>query len=158
MFLDVLGKNEDGLFESFSAKISLLSAQNGVNWRNLICDIKQDEAYFVVARQNGEITGALPLYLFKNKCGNVFTTNPWNTISGIILSKHNLSEQHQISEALLDYSILLAHEMDCSTLTINTNPFIDDDYSLYSSLNPEYILENFVQYIEINEIFNENGM
>jgi hypothetical protein len=157
MILDVLGKEDDDLFESFTARISLLSAQYGVNWRNLICDMKQDEAYFIVTRQKGEITGALPLYLHKNKCGNVFTSNPWNTVSGIVFSKNDLSQQHQISEELIDYSMSLAHELDCSTLTISTNPFIDDDYSFYSSLNPEYILENFIQYITINEIFDKNG-
>jgi hypothetical protein len=40
MILDVLGKEDDDLFESFTARISLLSAQYGVNWRNLICDMK----------------------------------------------------------------------------------------------------------------------
>jgi hypothetical protein len=158
MIVDVLGKEEEELFQAFRAKIPLLSTQSGLNWGNLICGMKQDEAYFVVTKQNNEITGALPLYLFKNKWGNVLTSNPWNTISGIMFSKRSPSEQRQICKALLSYSLSLAQKMDCSTLTISTNPFLDDDDSLYSIIKPDYILENFVQYIAIDEVFDKNGV
>jgi hypothetical protein len=154
--VDILEKNEEDLFQDFVQKIPFSSAQNGLNWRNLICDMKKDRPYFIVTKQNNEITGALPLYFFKSKFGNVLTSNAFNTISGILCSSKEDLEQKQIYELLLGYSISLAHEMDCSVLTVGTNPLIDDK-DLYSTLQPDYILENFVQYISIDEIFDKNG-
>ncbi len=156
MFVDVLEKNEEALLQDFVEKIPSSSVQSGLNWRNLICDMKKDEPYFVITKRNNEITGVLPLYFFTHKFGNVLTSNAWNTISGILCPQKKGSEQKQICEMLLDYSISIAQEMDCSVLTVGTNPFIDDD-DFYSTLQPDYVLENFVQYIPIDEIFDKNG-
>ena len=122
MLVDVLGKNEEDLYREFMGKISCCSAQSSLDWRNLICDLNEDEPYFVVAKRNNEIIGALPLYFFKNKLGNVLTSNAWSTISGIMCSP-DVSEQKQVYEVLLDYSISLANELDCSVLSTGTNPF-----------------------------------
>jgi hypothetical protein len=154
--VDILEKNEEALFQDFVQKIPFCSVQNGLNWRNLICDMKKDKPYFVVTKRNNEITGALPLYFFKSKFGNVLTSNAYNTISGIQCSSKKNSEQKQIHEMLLGYSISLAREMDCSVLTVGTNPFIDDQ-DFYSPMQPDYVLENFVQYISMAEIFDEKG-
>ena len=67
--------------------------------------MKTDKPYFVVTKRNNEITGALPLYFFKSKFGNILTSNAFNTISGILCSLKKDSEQKQIYEMLLGYSI-----------------------------------------------------
>jgi hypothetical protein len=155
MQVEVLGKNEECLYREFIEKIPCCSAQCDLDWRNLICDLNEDEPYFVVAKRNNEILATLPLYLFRNKLGNVLTSNVWSTISGIRCSPE-VSEQKQMYDLLLNYSISLAHEFDCSVLSAGTNPFADDA-NFYSTLEPDYILENFVQYIPIDEIFGQNG-
>ena len=155
MYVDVLGKKDEDLYREFMEKIPCCSAQSSLDWRNLICDLNEDEPYFVVAKRNNEIIGALPLYFFKNKLGNVLTSNVWSTISGIMCSP-DVSEQKQVYDALINYSISIAKEMDCSVLSTGTNPFMND-INFYSALEPDYILENFVQYISIDEIFGQDG-
>jgi hypothetical protein len=155
MLIDVLEKNEEDLFSNYVRKIPFGSVQSSLNWRNLISEMK-DEPYFIIAKEKDEIKGFLPLYFFENKFANILTSNSWNTISGISCKEKNYLERKKVYDALIDYSISLANELDCSTLTIGTNPF-EDNKPLYSSLQPDCILENFIQYIKINEIFDCKG-
>jgi hypothetical protein len=156
MLIDVLGKNEENLFGDYVRRIPFSSVQSSLNWRNLISEMK-DEPYFIIAKEKDEIKGVLPLYFFENRFANILTSNSWNTISGILCKEKNYLERKRVYDALIDYSISLAHELDCSTLTIGTNPF--EDYNpLYSSLQPDCTLENFIQYIRIKEIFDGGGI
>jgi hypothetical protein len=155
MIVEVLGKNEEESFRKFVEKIPCCSAQNSLDWRDFICDLGQDQPYFIIAKQNNEIIGFLPLYFFKGKYGDILTSNAWSTISGIICSPE-ISDKKQIYSILLDYSISLANELDCSLISIGTNPFLNDSI-LYSGIEPDYVLENFIQYISINEIFSPDG-
>lgn len=154
MFVDLLGKKDVELFQTFFERISCNSVQCGLNWRNLIRDMNVDEPYFIITKSNHEITGVLPLYLFKGKFGNILTSNAWNTISGIVSS--GSGKEKKIHQTLLDYAISLAHELDCATLTVGTNPFMDH-HCLHSRLNPDYTLENFIQFIQVRDIFDNQG-
>ncbi len=155
MFVEVLGKSDADLFQKFIEKNPFCSAQSNLEWRNVICDLTEDESYFILAKQNDEIIGVLPLYLFKSRYGNILTSNVLSTISGILCSLE-VSDKKQVYAMLLDYSASLANELGCSVLSVGSNPFLNDS-DFYSTLKPDYVLENFVQYIAIDEIFSSDG-
>jgi hypothetical protein len=124
----------------------------------VIHDLGKDEPFFVVAKENNEIVGVLPMYYYRSKLGNLLTTIAWHTITGIILSDVAVDKEIERARyrALLDYSVELAKELDCTALSISTNPFLDDK-EFYSEFKPDYSMENFVQYIDLKEVFDKQG-
>ncbi len=155
MDIEVLDKTQENTFQEFLEKLPCCSAQTSLNWRNLICDLTNDIPYFIVAKQDNKIVAVMPLYYFKNKFGNILTSNAWNTISGILCSP-DILDKKQVYSKLIEYSLSLAKDLDCSVLTVGSNPFMNDK-NFYSPLNPDYVLDNFVQYIPICEIFSQDG-
>lgn len=131
------------------------SVQFSLDWRNLIRNLGDDEPYFVVAKENNDIVGVLPLYYCKNKFGNVLTTNVWDTISGVLCSRH--TDPKKVHRSLIEYSISLAQELDCTVLSMGTNPFQGEEEFYFKSLQPDYIMENFVQYMILDEIYDQDG-
>ena len=156
---DLLTRQEEALYENFLNKCRFSSVQHSVDWRNTISDLGKDEPFFIVAKENNEIVGVLPLYYYRSKSGNLLTTIAWHTISGIILSETATAKETERGgyRALLDHSIELAKELDCTALSIATNPFLDDKEYYVERLQPDYRMENFIQYINLNEIFDEQG-
>ena len=84
--IDLLTENEEGSYRDFLARCTHCSVQYSLDWRNTIRDLGKDEPFFVVAKENNEIVGVLPLYCYRSKLGNLLTTIAWHTISGIMLS------------------------------------------------------------------------
>ena len=156
--IDLLTENEEGSYRDFLARCTHGSVQYSLDWRNTIRDIGKDEPFFVVAKENNEIVGILPLYYYRSRLGNLLTTIAWHTISGIMLSNTAVEKDRARVQynALLDYSVGLAKELDCTALSISTNPFLDDK-ELYSEFKPDYSMENFIQFIDLREIFNKQG-
>jgi hypothetical protein len=153
--VDLLDKDKEIAYEDFLNECELGSAQFSLNWRDTIYDLGKDKPYLIVAKENDRIVGALPLYYYKSKFGDLLTSIAWHTISGIVCCrKKNFSD---IYERILDYSLSLAKELNCVALSINTNPFIDDERYFSKYFRPDYSMENFVQYICLNEIFDDKG-
>ncbi|MEM2143832.1 MAG: GNAT family N-acetyltransferase [Candidatus Jordarchaeaceae archaeon] len=153
--VDLLTKNDEMEYENFLSKCEFSLIQHGLDWRNVIHDLEKDEAFFIVAKENNEIIGALPMYYYKCKFGNLLTTIAWYTISGIISS--NKTNPRNIYKALLEYSLILGKELDCTVVSIGTNPFLDDKEYYLNYFEPDYTMENFIQYINLNEIFDKAG-
>ena len=150
----LLEENDAAAYEDFLDQCILCSVQSSLDWRNVIRALGKDEPYFVVAKKGGKIVGVLPLYFLKNRIGNLLTTNAWHTISGLTCFKDDAKD---ICKSILEYSLALAKSLDCTILSVGTNPFLD--YTNYYSeiLQPDYVMENFVQYIRVSEIFDEKG-
>jgi hypothetical protein len=157
--IDLLTESEEGSYREFLANCKHSSVQYSLDWRNTIRDLGKDEPFFVVAKEHDEIVGVLPLYYYRSKMGNLLTTVAWHTISGIILSTAVLDQERgrTLYKGLLDYSVELAKELDCKALSIGTNPFLDDKGYYLEYLQPDYQMENFIQYINLNEIFDKQG-
>lgn len=152
--VSLLEENEATAYEVFLDQCIPCSVQSSLDWRNVICALGKDEPYFVVAKEGDKIVGVLPLYFLKNKLGNLLTTNAWHTMSGVVCFK---DQAKNICKSILEYSLALARDLDCTILSIGTNPFHDyNDYYL-GVLRPDYVMENFVQYIRMKEIFDEKS-
>ncbi|MEO0274537.1 MAG: GNAT family N-acetyltransferase [candidate division WOR-3 bacterium] len=156
MKVDVLTRDSEIYYEEFFDQCRLASIQHSLEWRDVICGLEKDEPFFIIAKENNKIVGALPLYFYKCKHGNLLTSIAWYTISGIICSED--AHKREVYRQLLDYSILLAKELDCNAVSISTNPFLNDEELYLEHLKPDYMLENFIQYIKLREIFNKDGV
>lgn len=152
----ILTYKEEDAYENFLEKCRWNLIQHDTDWRNAILDLGKDKPFFIIAKENGKIVGALPLYYYECELGNLLTTIAWHSISGIICSERNVSCQ-AIYKALLDYCISLAKDLDCTAISIATNPFLDDKEYYLNHFKPDYIMENFIQCINLNEIFDDKG-
>jgi len=152
----VLTNKEKEAYESFLEKCEWSLIQHSTVWRNVILDLEKDVPFFVIAKENDEIVGALPLYYYKCELGNLLTTLAWHSISGILCSERDASCD-EIYKALLDYSLVLAKDLNCIAVSVATNPFLDDKEYYLRYFNPNYVLENFIQYVNLADIFDEKG-
>jgi hypothetical protein len=153
--VDILASNERAEYESFLRKCKLCSTQFSLDWADTICEMGEDKPYFVVGKDNDEIIGVLPLYYFRSEFGNLLTTIAWHTISGIACSRN--VGCRDIYKALLEYSVSLGKELDCTALSIGTSPFANHEEYYTEYLKPDYTMENFVQYVRTDEIFDKEG-
>ena len=154
--VDLLTDAKKGLYEEFLDNAEISSAMYSLEWSRAICDLGKDSSYFIVAEEDGKIVGVLPLYYYKGRFGNLLNTNAWHTISGITCLSN--CDRKRVYEELLDYCLYLAKELDCSVVSIGTNPFLEDKEYYFEVFKPDYVMENFVQYICLKEIFDENGV
>jgi len=152
---DVLTKDEETAYEEFVDGCQFSLIQHSLDWRNVICDLGKDKPLFIVAKKNDEIVGVLPLYYYKCRFGNLLTSTSWYTISGTICSEDAYCKE--IYKALLDHSLTLGKELDCTAISIGTNPFLDDKEYYLEYFRPDYVMENFIQYIRLSEVFDEKG-
>jgi lipid II:glycine glycyltransferase (peptidoglycan interpeptide bridge formation enzyme) len=152
---DILEKDCEEEYKIFLQNCRQSSVQYSLAWRKVVCDLGKDQPYFVVAKEKNRIVGALPLYFYRCPFGNIMTTACWYTITGIICEEKYRSEVYRI---LLDFALSLAKELDCVAISIGTNPFVNDKDLYIKTLQPEYTMENFIQYIELSEIFNKAGI
>lgn len=153
--VDLLTESKESAYEKFLGNVKFSSPQHSLRWRDFVCSLGMDVPYFVIAESDGSIVGALPLYYYKGRFGNLLTTNAWHTISGIICSDDG--NKRDIYKSLLDYSLNLAKELDCAVLSIGTNPFLNDIAYYKEYFQPDYMLENFIQYFYLSEIFDDKG-
>ncbi len=145
---------EERAYEGFIGRPEFSSVQHTLNWRNAVLDMGKDSPYFIVAKRDNEIVGVLPLYYYKCKFGDILTSIAWDTNSSICSTDAICRE---IYRGLFDSALTLAKRLGCVALSVSTNPFIDDKQCCLERFRPDYIMENFIQYIPMNEIFDENG-
>jgi len=152
---DILTVNEEPAYEKFLNESKFGSIQWSIDWRNTLCSLGHDRPYFIVAKKNDKIVGALPLYFYKNEFGSLLTTIAWHTTSGIVCSRN--SNRGGIYKTLLECSVSLAEELDCTVMSVSTNALWDDREYYLQNFGYDYAMENFIQYICLNEIFDDKG-
>lgn len=124
--------------------------QQSTVWRDVIRGLGPDEPYLLLGRNNGRPVGVLPLYLYRGKFGNIMTSVPQPGPLGGISCVDGYNEKESLYKALITYAADLGREKECCLLTIITNPFAHDDALYKKFLLPEYELENFTQFIDLN--------
>jgi hypothetical protein len=67
------------------------------------------------------------------------------------------SLREHVYRVLLGKSIELAKELKCISLSIITNPFLDDAKFYREAEPPDYILNNFTQVIDLNAVLTDTG-
>ncbi|MGC2061578.1 MAG: GNAT family N-acetyltransferase [Thermodesulfovibrionales bacterium] len=126
-------------------------------WRDVIKGLGPDEPYLLLARDGGNPVGAMSLYCYRGRFGNIMTSVPQPGPLGGIACQDDYPQKEVLYRELINYAVALGREKECSLLTIITNPFVNDSSYYRDFLAPEYELENFTQYIILEEIFDREG-
>lgn len=132
--------------------------QQSTYWAEVIKDIGPDQPIFLLCHDNDRDLAGLPLYLFTYPLGNVLTSIPYPGPLGGIFFRDGLSTPiiDNIYACLLEYAMEIARGNRCLSISIITNPFFDDFHLYQRYLLPQYILENFTQYIALPEVVIED--
>lgn len=159
--VEILDSKSVAAYDRFSHQCPHGLAQQSVEWSDVIAPISPDTPYFLVVRNtdNGEVLGGLPLYYFKGKFGGIMTSVPHAGPLGGVLLRPGLEEgiRKALYKVLLEKAIDLAKDLNCISLSIITNPFLQDEKIYHNVKKPDYILNNFTQIIELQNLFKLNG-
>ncbi|MBI5639477.1 MAG: hypothetical protein HZA17_03530 [Nitrospirae bacterium] len=152
------GSQFDSKYDAFLDTCRYSFVQQSTVWREVIKDLGPDEPYLLLAEEDGVPVGALPLYLYRGRFGNIMTSVPQPGPHGGIAFRDEHPDKRSVYKKLIDYALALSREKGCCLFSVITNP-IDPDDALYREiLLPEYELENFTQYIMLKEVFDEEGV
>lgn len=162
MALEVLALDEGGaehrarydrLFEDNPEAL----IQQSSYWARAIAEVGPDRPVLLLCHEGERDLGALPLYLYENRHGNVLTSVPQPGPLGGVLLRQGLTpaEAEAVYAALLDRAGELARGLGCISLTIITNPFRPDLELYRRHLGPELGLDNFTQYVPLDEVVVE---
>lgn len=147
---NALRQRYDDLFESCPDAF----IQQSTWWAEVIKDIGPDEPIFLLAEDGGVDVAGLPLYLFRSDAGNIITSVPQAGPLGGVFLRPGLDRDTaaRAYAALLGRARELAEEHSCISITLITNPFADDTALYDAALEPTFTLENFTQWIAIDEV------
>lgn len=111
---------------------------HSISFRNLLGNFLSCKFYYIIAKEDDIVVGAIPTFLKINKHGNILNSLPFFGSNGgfLVDSRLDKSKKIEIKKELLDGFINLVIEKDCILSTIITSPF-DNDISFY---------EKYIQY------------
>ena len=127
--------------------------QQSTYWSNVIKDLGPDKPIFLLCENAGQDVAALPLYLYEHELGNIMTSIPQPGPLGGIFHREDTSidKIHEIYMCLLLKAVEIAQHNHCMSLTFITNPFNNDIDFYEKYLSPEFVFENFTQYIPLTQ-------
>lgn len=134
--------------------------QQSTLWAEVISELGPDRPIFLLCRDGDRDLAGLPLYLYEDGLGNILTSVPQPGPLGGVFCRSGLPEAgvERAYALLLERAERTARERRCLTLTIITNPF-HPDLALYERhLAPDYVLENFTQYVPVDEAVVEGRL
>lgn len=155
--MDFNDKEEQMEFDKLLLNCKWSLIQQSTYWGKVVKDISPDIPYFLVAKENGKWIGGLCLYLYSHEFGNILTSNPHAGSMGSVSIQENSTKPELVYQLLLEYAVKLAEELNCITLSLSTNPFLDDHELFQKYLKPDTGIESYIQVIWLNEFFNEQG-
>jgi hypothetical protein len=147
------------LYDTFFESCGGAFLQQSTYWAEVIAELGPDTPFFLLAEDAGEPLAGLPLYLFEHRLGNVLTSVPQTGPLGGMFLRPSLSATtaRACYAALLQEAVSLAQAHRCVALSLITHPFINDLPHYQAHLQPDYVFENFTQYIELREHFDPAG-
>ena len=121
-------------------------------WSELINEYdKLVQYYYIVAHDSDEIKGVLPGFFIETKYGVIYNSLPYpGGYGGIVSNKESAYKN------ILKYLVNEAKDRGCLSVSISNNPW-KDDYKYYTeNLEPDYIFENFVNYVDLSKDLSYN--
>lgn len=132
--------------------------QQSTDWADVIQDLGPDLPIFLLCEHDGRDIAALPLYLYEQPTGNILNSVPQPGPLGGVFCRGGLTSEVRTAayRALLEQAQAIATRHDCVTLSLITNPFEDDLAEYETHLAPDYIFENFTQYVPLDQPAHRN--
>lgn len=149
--IEILDNKNKEEYDKFLPTCKYSMAQHTLEWCEVIKKTFKDEAIYLIAKSSNKIIGAFPLFIRKSEIGNVMSSIPGPGSYGGILIKDNFDKKKEVYALFFEQAKIIAEENNCLTLTIATPPF-STDIELYKELlQPDYIKENFFQFIDLRK-------
>ena len=152
--VELLKQENENEYTQFLNTCEYGMAQHTLGWRKVVEELLRDESYYFVAKENGKIVGVLPTFIKEHPLGNIMNSIPFAGGYGGVVTRYNIKNKKNIYKALLHEMVRYAKEKACILVSISTSPF-SMDLDLYMALfKPDYILPNFIQYIDLEKHVN----
>ena len=131
-------------------------AQQTPAWQNVIARLGQDECFFLTCSSRGEVVAVLPAYRFPGPLGPVLTSAcQAGPLGGIACLEEESAKE--IYGVLLDSYQQLASDTGCVLATVMMNPFWPDRGLYNSAFEPDYVLENVCQVLDLQHGVDSAG-
>lgn len=145
----------DALFEACPGAF----IQQSTRWAEVIAPLGPDTPLFLLALEGDVPLAGMPLYLFEHAMGNLMTSVPQaGPLGGVFLRPGLDPAQAEACYAcLIGRALEAARASECLALSVITNPFADDRGLYGRFLEPDYVLENFTQSIDLGGFFAADG-
>lgn len=139
----------DALFEACPRAF----IQQSTYWAEVIQDLGPDAPIFLLCQDGERDVAGLALYLFRRPLGNILSSVPQAGPLGGVFRREDVSgeKKSEIYKALLNVAQAIAEEEHCLSLTVISNLFADDLDLYEAHLSPDFVFENFTQYIPVRE-------
>lgn len=159
MHIDVLDRSASEPYRELFQQCPNAFAQQSVEWSDVVSPLSPDVPYFLVARESSgsEALGGMPIYLYECEMGRILNSVPHAGPLGGVFCRDELDSptREKVYTALVEQALQIAKEKQCLSMSLISNPFIDDD-PLYEKLNPSFIFQNFNQAIALPKILDEH--
>lgn len=153
--LDIRGTEDRNRYDRLFEASPSAFIQQSTLWSEVIGALSEDEPVFLIAfhEQTGDDIAGLPLYRYRGPHGSVLNSVPMAGPMGGIFIKDGVPDELRRAayEILMKQALVVAEESECLSLTLITNPFRDDREFYERYLDPSYVLENFTQFIPLND-------
>lgn len=126
----LLSRKDEKIYPAFINGCVTATFFHTLQYRNLLADILHCEYRYLIAKKDGEIVGALPLFLKRSNHGNILNSLPFFGSNGGFLATLP-KVKNELLEAFLD----LAQEEDCILSTIISS-YLDRDRAFYDYFVP----------------------
>lgn len=138
-------------YENLFSKCDFAYFQQSISWAISIKNIGPDIPMFLLCEIDNVDVAGVPIYLFYGKYGKIMTSVPQPGPAGGIFHLPSLKDnvKYNIYKFLINKIIKVSETNKCILLSINTNQIFRDSAIYQDILKPNYVLNNFTQFINL---------
>ncbi len=146
----------DAELEAFFSACPSSFAQQTSGWRDAIRSLGADEPMFLGCRRAGALVGVLPAYRFAGPLGAILNSVPQaGPLGGVACLPE--ADPEPVYAALLRAFAELGASTGCALASLISNPFWPDRDRVERHLEPDYVLENVCQVLDLSSAFDAEG-
>jgi hypothetical protein len=146
----------DDLLDRFFEQCPGAVAQQTPGWRNTVAPLGPDEPMFLGCFGiQGQLLAVLPAYQFSGPQGSILTSAPQAGALGGVALRPGV-EAEPVYAQLVRHFVQLARDRGCVVASLVSNPFAADHALLRNHLQPEYLLQNQCQALDLQTAVDGN--
>ncbi|MBN2454243.1 GNAT family N-acetyltransferase [Candidatus Woesearchaeota archaeon] len=137
--------SEDNSYKDFLEKTPESLAQQTAEWKEVLKEVINDEACYLIATEDGRAVGAMPSFIYSGKYGKIITSIPFAGPYGGAVG------EERAQKVLIEEMIRIGKEEKCVLATIITPAFYTDSEVYIEAMTPDFKIENIYQYIDLQK-------
>jgi hypothetical protein len=151
--VELVTNSNEHEYKEFVDHCSSALVNHSLEWRDVIVGVGTDIPVYLIAREGSTVVGAMPVFLFECELGNLMISIPQAGGYGGIVVERDYEGKEEVYAVLLSRLIQEAERYNCLLVTVSTPPFFGE-LSLYRRyFQPDFELENFFQYLDLQTDF-----